>query len=492
MKNKTYMTRTIYPTYRLIVIILMGSLLWSCTDLLEENPKSIVVENFYKTEQEIESAVNSIYSPWRTTGFPDYIAVLDAHADWGYGRGSRAQYNEFSGLNATNINRASGSWNFMYLSIRNANLVIQNTAIAEEVSEEVKSKFIAEARFLRALAYFHLVRNWGGVPIRDENNLTISDVPRSSAEEVYNLIVSDLEYAQNALPESQADIGRPTKWAAKTLLADVYINLERYDQARASVREVIESGTFSLVPVQTFEDFQLKVFGPEIVTSTEEVFSFKFARELGEGNYMLWILNHPSTGLYNFGGAYAHYSDAADPFYQEWNDGDIRKQLWDMIDFGLGETTLVSKKFIDQSAVTGNNAGNDLPVYRYSDALLLFAEADCRANGSPSEEGMEALNQVHRRAYGMNPTQPSDVDYKLSDYNDEASFVELVLQERAYEFQFEGKRWFDLKRTGTAQEKVMWNRGLTIADRHFLWPLPNGELDYNKAMDPGADQNPGY
>src|SRR5690606_24354617 len=120
-------------------------------------------------------------------------------------------------------------------------------------SEEVKSKFIAEARFLRALAYFHLVRNWGGVPILDENNLTVSDVARNTEQEVYNFIVNDLEMAENALPESQSDIGRPTKCAAKTLLADVFINLERYDESSARAQEVIQSGTFSLVPVQSFE-----------------------------------------------------------------------------------------------------------------------------------------------------------------------------------------------------------------------------------------------
>lgn len=466
--------------------------LWSCSDLLKENPKSIVVENFYNTEEEIESAVNSIYSPWRTTAFPDYIAVLDAHADWGYGRGSRAQYNEFSGLNATNINRAGGYWNFFYLSIRNANLVIQNTPGAENVSEGVKNSYIAEAKFLRALAYFHLVRNWEGVPIRDENNLAESNIDRQTKEEVYSFIVEDLGFAEEYLPESQGDIGRPTKWAAKTLLADVYLNREQYSEARTKALEVMQSGVYSLVPVQTFEDFQTKIFGPEIATSSEEVFYFKFARELGQGNYILWILNHPSTGLYNFGGAYAHYSDAADPFYMEWSDGDIRKQLWDQVDFGLGETTLVSKKYIDQSAVTGHNAGNDMPVYRFSEVLLIFAEADCKANGVPSVEGMEALNKVHRRAYGEDPLQPSQVDYELTEYSDEAAFSALVLQERGYEFQFEGKRWFDLKRTGTAREMIMKNRDITIADKHFLWPIPIGELNYNKAMDPSTDQNPGY
>src|SRR3546814_16983725 len=77
----------------------------------------------------------------------------------------------------------------------------------------------------------------------------------------------------------------------------------------------------------------------------------KYSRIQGQGNYILWILNHPSTGLYNYGGAYAHYGDASGRFYTEWDDADIRKQLWDKIDFGLGPNTLVSKKYVDQKSV---------------------------------------------------------------------------------------------------------------------------------------------
>src|SRR3546814_10860760 len=91
----------------------------------------------------------------------------------------------------------------------------------------------------------------------------------------------------------------------------------------------------------------------------------KYSRIQGQGNYILWILNHPSTGLYNYGGAYAHYGDASGRFYTEWDDADIRKQLWDKIDFGLGPNTLVSKKYVDQNSVEqSRGAGNDLPIYR--------------------------------------------------------------------------------------------------------------------------------
>jgi hypothetical protein len=153
---------------------------------------------------------------------------------------------------------------------------------------------------------------------------------------------------------------------------------------------------------------------------------------------------------------------------------------------------LVSNKYIDKAAVEQNlGAGNDLPLYRYADALLIYAEASCLAANGPTAEGVEALNEVRRRAYGANPKEPSTVDFNLADY-DVDSFQDLVLQERAYEFIFEGKRWYDLKRTGKAAEVILAAKGVTVAEKAYLWPIPSSELSYNQALDPETDQNPGY
>jgi len=336
------------------------------------------------------------------------------------------------------------------------------------------------------------VRCWGSIPLRTEENLKDRDVPKSSVSDIYKFIINDLIFADANLPENPSEAGRPSKYAAKTLFAEVYLTLGDYAKARDKANEVIQSNKYTLVPVTKKEDFQINIFGPEIITSTEEIFYFKYSRQPGQGNWIDFVLNHPSTGYFNYGGAYAHYSDASLPYYKSWNVGDIRKSLWNQIDFGLGPTTLVCSKYVDAKAVESNlGAGNDLPVYRYSDALLIYAEASCMAATGPTTEGVEAINKVHRRAYGKDPKTASSVDFTMTDYNKE-SFRDLVLQERLYEFIFEGKRWYDLKRTGKAAEVIKAAKGITIAEKAYLWPIPISELSYNKALDPSKDQNPGY
>ncbi|MBR9775520.1 MAG: RagB/SusD family nutrient uptake outer membrane protein [Cytophagales bacterium] len=482
MKRITTIQLYILPVFLLLLI--------SCEDLLLEQPKTVAVENFYNTAEEVETAVNAIYSPLRSTR-AEQIAILDAHTDWGYGRGSRAQYNDFSGLNATNINTAGSRWNSFYQAIRNANLVIYNAPNGNDISEEEINYFIAEAKFLRALSYFDLVRNWAGVPLRTEDNMLEIDLPKSSVSDVYDLILSDLEYAEMHLNATASLIGRPTIYAAKTLLADVHLTLGNYDKAMAKSKEVIDSNNHSLVEINEANDIRTDIFGSDLVTSTEEVFYFKYSREIGQGNFMLFILNHPSTGYFNFGGAYAHYSDASNPFYINWEDGDLRKELWDKVDFGLGPNTLVSNKYMELDAVGRSDGGNDLPIYRYAEVLLIFAESSARNANAVTPEALEALNKIKRRAYGLAIDSPSEVDYSFSS-GEITEFLDALLQERAYEFIFEGKRWLDLKRVGRAQEMVMKNKGITIADAHYLWPIPLSELNFNGALDPDTDQNPGY
>lgn len=476
--------------YSSLILLSLTCLMLSCSEELEEEPKSLVVENFYSNASEVETATNAIYSPLRSgRTMSTYEATLECLSDFVYGRGSWTQIGEFGKLNDTNINRVSQLWSSFYTSILRANLVIKNSPI----DDAKVNVFVAEAKFLRAFLYYQLVRNWGGVPLRTEANMSEINVPRATIADVYDFILKDIIDAEANLPEKREAAGRPSKLAAKTLLADVYLQLGEYDKARNKAAEVIDSKEFSLIPVKSKEDFQEKVFGPTLISTSEEIFYLKYSNILaGQENYMLWIVNHASTGGFPFGGAYAIHGYLTNPIYQTWDDKDIRKQLWSNVSFGLGPNTLVSTKFIDREAITKDGGANDDPVYGYSDLLFIFAEASIKANGRVTQEAVDAVNQIHRRAYGQDPLNPSDCDFKLRDYNSVDSFMNVIIKERGYEFQLEGKRWLELKRTGLAKEIVKEAKDKDVSDICFLWPIPINEMNNNKALDPSRDQNPGY
>lgn len=476
-----------------ILFLLSVLCLSACEDLLKEETKSLAVEIFYNTSAEVEAAVNAIYTPLRsnnTSGMGVYIAVLEAHIDYAYGRGSYTVLNNFQGLDNVNVSRTAGAWEGFYLSIRNANLVIKNAPNGKAISQADITRFVAEAKFLRAFNYFHLVRNWGAVPIRTELNMTEIDARRNTREEVYALILADLKEAEANLPDNVTQSGRPSKLTAKTVLADVYLELGQFAEARDKADEVIKARKYALVPVSSTEDFQ-KIFGPAVITTPEEIFYLKYSHQTGQGNLWPWLTNHPGTKLHGGGGVYGHHSDTANPVYARWDDKDLRKGQWYLWNIGIGPTSLLNKKFIDPDAIGGPGAANDAPFYRYADLLLIYAEAASQAGSGPTTEAIDALNQVHRRAYGLDPNAVSPIDFKLADYT-KASFLDLVIKERGYEFQYEGKRWLELKRTGKAQQIIQATKGKTIAEKAFLWPIAVSELGYNKAIDPVKDQNPGY
>jgi len=473
------------------MIGICGWLLFSsCSKVLTEEPKSLAEENFYNTTQELKAAVNAIYGPMRGDGALglNYPAQLEGLPDYGQSRGSQAPVSTYQGLDNTNISRVSTVWDGLYRSIRNANIVIANTPQATEATDAEKLAFIAEAKYLRSMMYFSLVRCFGGLPIRTEENMEVADVPRASVDEVLQLVLRDALEAEAGLPDAAEDIGRPTVWAAKTLLTEIYLYLKQWDKAADKSAEVIASGKYALVEVSVPEDFQ-KIFGPDVVNTSEEIFYLKYNRQQGFG---LVSYAHRKTAEYNYygpGGVYAQYTDTEqNPFIKQWDNADLRKEhILYNVDIGLGTTSCLFRKFRDPEATAG--AANDYPWYRYADLLLFHAEADARANGEPTATALESLNKIHRRAYGYPSTNVSPVDFKLGDFTMD-SFLDKVIEERGYETMYEGKRWLDLLRLGIAKERILETKGITIAEKVLLWPIPNSEILYNKAME--GQQNPGY
>ena len=383
----------------------------------------------------METAVNAIIAPLRSNNcFGSlYPWQTEIYSDFQLGRGSYAVLNNYQGLDNTNIARVGSMWNEFYLAIRNANLVIANAPDATKASEADIIRYTSEARFLRAFSYAAIIPYFGKLPLRTESNISATKIPLSSSEEIYSLIFEDLEYAEQYLPDNPSVAGRPTKWAAKTALAHIYFLRGDYQEAVNKSEEIINSNQFSLVGVETVDDWQ-KLFGPTLISTTEEIFYIKNSKESG----------------------------------------------WFFVDF------------MDTERI--GNGANDYPFYRYADVLLIYAESVGRVNNNASTEAIEKLNMVHRRAYGKDPNQPSDVDFTTDDFPDLQSFVDVVVMERGYETIYEGgKRWLDLLRLGRDYTKntIKKVHGKDIAEKHFLWPIPTSEIDLNDAIDE-SEQNPGY
>lgn len=227
---------------KIIFLLPVLCLLQSCKEELIEKPKAVAVETFYNTASEVEAAVNASYAQLRATnGITGQLgAQLEAYTDYSYGRGSYQVLSDFQGLNSTNIPRTDEGWRLFYLAIRNANLVIQNAPQGKSINKVDVTKYVSEAKYLRAFAYFWLVRNWGGVPIRTEAQLNEPNVKRNTVDEVYTLILSDLKEAETNLPDKGAQVGRATKWAAKAALAEVYFYRNQYAEARDKADEIIK------------------------------------------------------------------------------------------------------------------------------------------------------------------------------------------------------------------------------------------------------------
>lgn len=485
---------------KLLYIIPLIFGLTACEKTLEETPKDRLAEtNFYQSAADAQAAVYAIYSPIRDFGYygANMLLFQESLSDIANGRGSYAPISEYAALDGTNTGRSEGIWTQAYRAILRANIVLDKVpAIA--MDENAKKALLAEARFMRGLVYFDLVRNWGGVPIRSSAN-DAADIPRSGVDEVYAFITQDLQAAETDLPNTPATLGRPTKWSAKTLLSSVYLTTEKWTLARDKAKEVMDANLYSLVPVSVSADFD-KIFGATVTTSSEDIFSLKFSSAGGQGfQYLLYI--HAENTQFGPPGFRTIFARETYPLISSWSNADLRK------DFNLyhtytnrtsGQTVTLPaneyyqfKKFKDPASVAANASGNDLPLLRYADVLLIYAEAASQAVGGPTPEAYEALNKVRRRAYGK-PVNTSDATVDLAGLN-QTTFREAVLKDRAYEFITEGKRWYDMRRLGKvrSRELIQAAKAKTVAEAAFLWPIPKVEIDNNGAINP-SDQNPGY
>ena len=491
MKTKLYL-KSIF-----ICVLLVG-----CSDFLSVNPQGVLTqEAFPTTASDALQATNAAYSTLRnwlyhSGGFP----ILDIMSDDALkgsnpndGANTVGPYDDFT--HAPFQDGLDRWWNALYQGIRRTNVVIENLPDIE-MDENLKSRYLGEARFLRALYYFDLVRAFGGVPIVTSTNPPIQ-LPRASASEVYTLIEEDLTFAVSALPSkgeyAASDFGRATSGAAQSLLGKVHMYQNDFEAAEPLLLSVINSGEYGLEPDYYDANGQDGEHGIESVFEIGAV-----ATDGGQGNQYAntqgvrgtpnrgWGFNQPSVDLRN-----------------AFENGDPREQatiieLGDVIDgitiLGDGTTPDVetdengnviaiesyNRKVWIPGLSTDTQFGHNRRLIRYADVLLLAAET-LNENDKPND-ALPYLNQVRARARAGDNTILPDVTT-----TDKAQLRAAILQERRVELALEGHRFWDLVRTNTAPAvlgPLGFQEGL-----HELLPIPQSEIDLSQGT---LEQNPNW
>jgi hypothetical protein len=379
-------------------------------------------------------------------------------------------------------------WNDSYRGISRANAVLERIGDIA-MDDALKKRSIAETKFIRALIYFHLVRSFGDVPlvvteIKDPD--AGYEYGRQSKSEVYAQIEKDLTEAASVLPVSYtgSDVGRATQGAAKALLGKVYLTQKKFAEAAARLKEVIALNVYGLLP--NYGD----IFRAANKNNKESVFEVQFrAGGVGEGNPWpnSFAPENSGNAVIAFGGD-GNNQPSAD-IVNAYEPNDKRKPLSLATSYVNSSGVTIQynhvKKYHDVPA-TKNDNGNNIPVIRYADVLLMYAESLNETGYQPSGEAMTYLNEVRNRA-GLTPRTATDLP-------NQQAFRLAIEQERRVELAFEGHRWFDLVRTDRAitvlnskKDQLRLVRLLTAND--MLFPIPQSQIDINKSK---ISQNPGY
>lgn len=514
---------------RNIIIALAGLLLFSsCSKKLDLTPVSSVSDaSYWKTPDQVDAFVTGIHARFRNDN-GNFLFLGEMRSDiFGLEPGASGSFTTEAtqGLEVMWLQKLDvgtpGVSNFggFYFNINQLNLLISKLNSIDFVSPANKSFYLGQAYGMRAFYYFQLLRSWGGVVIQTEPvaSFDISNLakPASSEEDVMKLIKSDIDNSNNSFssnysftPASMpAASNRKALWskaATQMLKAEVYLWTSHRGR-----------GTTDATTAKTaLTDIQTNVSSLSLLPNFTDVFSIKgnneiiFASRYQQNEAtMQWVPTSfvPQTGLI------ANFYDSAqnrkmnDPLKDNWggllrapvrvatfrmyNDRDSRK--WATIQPGYtlngGAYQIAGtfvKKYFGENVAGARQYTNDFPIYRYADLLLLLAEAKVILGESPAEE----INLVRARGFGAGydaatlgyPNQTVDADP-----------MEAILQERLFEFIFEGKRWYDLRRMG---DNYVFNHVPlslfvnTDPAGRLLWPIDRNSLTNNRSL----VQNPGY
>ncbi|WP_313263421.1 RagB/SusD family nutrient uptake outer membrane protein [Sphingobacterium sp.] len=480
----------------LSTVILIFLITISCSKLSEDPAGALVSEQFYLNQDQAIAAVTGTYRKLYETGQSLYnslfqIGVEMATDDYEAGpRARNAHVRAISNLTHDASNdRMEQLWKQSYDAINasNVNIAKISAMSSGQIEPTIQLRLINEAKFLRALHYFNLVRWFGAVPLVTSPVETLSPqelyVAKAAENDVYELIIADLK-AASALPNyknySDTDKGRASSGAAKSLLAKVYLTRNDWSNAKLLAEEVIDKEGYALFP--EFSD----VFNIDKKNGSEHIFSAQFKGNSGYQGNSLASRSAPAD-IPGINGDYADALHVEGGLYKSFAANDKRL----MVTFTTGMLSPTDGKYYPlakpqfnkyyDETVVGNQgqSSKNTPIIRYAEVLLIFAEAENELNG-PTLEARNALNAVRRRA-GVEEVLASET---------KDVFRESVFEERRKELVYEYQRWFDLARRGAVYyvAKLKAAGKTNAAARHIHFPTPQRELSLN----PNLSQHPDW
>jgi hypothetical protein len=503
------MKKLLYP---ILSLVLVSTLTVSCKKWVDYDPKEdfVVTEKEYlKSESDYRTMLVSVYTPLQWLN--QAVVVGEVASDNAVAGGENASdvlsLQQIDDYTHTPINSTLQElWVSAYEGVNRANYMTQykNTNLAGvAVSFAGKEALYGEVYFLRAYYYFTLVKFFGDVPLFVDKRLGLTDsksLQRTAKAEVYKQIEADLTAAVAALPATQVQKGRITKYAAQALLGKVLLYQGKFDAAATALESVITANAFSLVSNYGNMFLAAGENGPESVfeiqySNNSPYYNWGGATR-GQGNYAV-----QQTGIRGLNGS------ANMPYAAGWSTnlptqnlaaaytaGDQRKavtvldiEAYKTANPGFGityqvapykNTGLYNQKYLPRKGETSGqlelNYTNNFRIIRYSDVLLMAAEAYNRASAPNDVKALGYLNQVRVRAFGNTANNIAATGTALRD---------AIWNERRLELAMEGDRFFDLVRTGQAATKITGFK----AGKHEVFPIPQQEVEIS-----GLTQNSGY
>jgi hypothetical protein len=462
----------------------------SCKKDYLDNPSTVrpTADNYYNTPDEVYGATGVLYNGvWLDWSDKAFISVGDVLGGTVTGTAGNTQYNSFYNFNIQSTDGLiAQTWKSCYKA---AGIAADLIHTLEEKKSKIGNKSfltagIAEAKFIRAFAYFYIARTFGDAPIV-ENPIDLTsegnyNVPRYIQSDVLRFAAEDLKFAEENLPEpgSVFQKGRVHKYSAKGLLAKVYLYMKDYNNAKLKAKEVIDYATANPDKVGLYPDYNKMFTSSSANNNQESLFALQWLTSLswdGANRYQLYVgpqpLLKPAPTNGNGYSAVVPSIDLLNPV-TGYATGDKRRN-WSVMEQGFTRPEWVNANFpngfkYDTTAATDDyhiktgtrssilkyvvgpnrasesvntNSHSSICTYilRYADVLLIYAEASMNGSGSTTDgSALAAYNAVHTRA-GL----PAVSSITIND----------ILHERKVEFAFEGDYWFDIQRQGLAKAK---------------------------------------